>query len=57
MSNGFKEIIIKNLPYYFFDQLINMKNLDPYKNKKKNSYKNNLIIFLRYIIVDNVNLL
>ena len=56
MSNEFKEIII-NLPYYFFDQLINMKNLDPYKNKKKNSYKNNLIIFLRYIIVDNVNLL
>ena len=28
MSNKFKEIDIKNRIYYFFDDMINIKNLD-----------------------------
>ena len=31
MSNKFKEIDIKNRQYYFFDDMINIKNLNPNK--------------------------
>ena len=34
MSNKFKEIDIKNRAYYFFDDIINIKNLDPNKTKR-----------------------
>ena len=29
MSNKFKEIVIKNRTYYFFDDMVNIKDLDP----------------------------
>ena len=31
MINKFKDIDTKNLAYYFFDEMINIKNLDPNK--------------------------
>ena len=38
------EIDIKNRKYYFFDDMININNLNPNKNKiNKNSSKNILI--------------
>ena len=44
MSNKFKDIDIKNRTYYFFDDIINMKNFDPNKIKiDKKSYKDILI--------------
>ena len=46
MSNTFKEIDIKNRAYYFFDDMINKKNLDLNKIKiDEKSYKN-VIIYL-----------
>ena len=33
MSNKFKEIDLKNRTYYFFDDMIYTKNLDPNKIK------------------------
>ena len=33
MDNKFKNINIKNLTYYFFDDIINIKNFDPNKIK------------------------
>ena len=33
MSNKFKEIDVKNRTYYFFDDTINIKNLDSNKIK------------------------
>ena len=61
-----KEVDIKNRTYYFFDDMINFKNLDP-KNIKVNEkiYKNILIyctgyvqpnsVRPLYIIISNVN--
>ena len=44
MSNKFKETDIKNGKYYFFDNMINIKMLDPNKIKiDENPYKNILI--------------
>ena len=31
MGNKFKEIDIKNRTYYFFEDIMNIKNLDPNK--------------------------
>ena len=44
------EINIKNRTYYFFDDMINMKDFDPdlLKTDKK-SYKNTDIYYIRYI--------
>ena len=40
MSNKFKDIYIKNRTYYFFHDIINMKNFDPNKIKiDEKSYK------------------
>ena len=50
MSNKFKDVDIKNHTYYFFDDIINMKNIDPNKIKiHKNSYKNILFYYIRYV--------
>ena len=39
MGTKLKEIDIKNRTYYFFDDVINIKNFDPNKIKKdENSY-------------------
>ena len=44
MRNKFKEINIKNRIYYFFKDIINIKNLDPNKIKiNENSHKNIVI--------------
>ena len=44
MSNGFKEIDITNRTSYLFDDMINVKSLDPNKIMiDKKSYKNILI--------------
>ena len=41
MSNKLKEADIKKRTYYFFDDIINIKNFDPNKiNIDKTSYKN-----------------
>ena len=49
MSNKFKDIDIKNHTYYFFDDIINIKTLDPNNNKiDEKSYKNILIPYIGY---------
>ena len=46
MTNGFKEIDTKS-PHYFFDDMINIKDLDPNKIKiNEKSYKNISVITL-----------
>ena len=45
--NSVKEIVIKNRMHYFFDDMINVKNLDPNKIKiDQKSYKGFLFITL-----------
>ena len=45
-----KEINIKNQTYYFFDDIINVKNFDPGLVKTdKSSYKNIDIYYIGYI--------
>ena len=44
MSNKIKDIDLKSHTYYFFDDIINIKNFDPNNTKKEEkSYKNILI--------------
>ena len=44
MINEVKDISIKHHTYYFFDDIINMKNFDPNNNNVfEKSYKNILI--------------
>ena len=44
MSNNLKDIDIKNRTYYFFDDIINIKNFDPNNIKiHEKSYKDILI--------------
>ena len=38
MSNKFKDINIKNHTYYFFDDIINIKNFDPKTLKQMKSH-------------------
>ena len=52
MRNKFQEIEIRNHTYYFFDDIINMKNLHPNKIKiDEKSYKNILIYYIRYTTI------
>ena len=52
MSDKFKEIDIKNLAYYFFDDFITIKNFDPNKIKiDENSYKNTLIYYIGFAAI------
>ena len=47
-----KEINIKNWTYYFFDDMINVKDFDPNLLKiDKKSYKNVNIYYIGYITV------
>ena len=47
ISNKFTEIDIKNCTYYFLDDMIDIKNLNPNKIKiNKKSYKNTLIYYI-----------
>ena len=55
MSNKFKDIGIKNHTYYFFDDIINIKNIDPNKIKiHKNSYKNILFYYIGYVKIKDL---
>ena len=52
MSNKFKDIYFKNCMYYFFDDLINIKNLDLNKIKiNGKSYKDILMYYIGYMMV------
>ena len=56
MSNKLKEIDIKNCTYYFFDDVINIRNLDPNKTKiDEKSYKNILIEYIGYEMVRDLS--
>ena len=52
MSNKIKDIDIKNRTYYFFDDIINLKNfdLDIIKRDKK-SYKIIFIYCIAYVVM------
>ena len=54
MSNKVKDIDIKICTYYFFDDIINVKNFDPNNIKiVEKSYKNILIYYIRYVTIKN----
>ena len=54
--NSVKEIDIENRRYYFFDDMINIKNLDLNKIKlDEKSYKNILIYHIRYVTVKGIS--
>ena len=49
-KNKKKEIDIKNRTYYSFDDMFNIKSLDPSKIKMgKKSYKSNFIYHINYV--------
>ena len=52
MSNKAKDISIKSHTYYFFDNIIKIKNFDP-NNIKMNEtfYKNILIYYIGYVTI------
>ena len=55
MSHKFKYTDIKNRAYYFFDVMINIKNLDPNKIKTdEKSWRNILIYYIGYVIFNDV---
>ena len=50
MSNKFKDIDIKNHTYYFYDDIVKIKNFDPNEIKiDEKSYKNILIYHIGYV--------
>ena len=52
MSNKVKDIDIKNRTYYFFNDIIYIKNVDPDKIKKdEKSYKSILIYYIEYVTI------
>ena len=52
MSNRVKDIDIKNRTYYFFNDIINIKNFDPNNIKiDEKSYKNILIYYIGYVTI------
>ena len=52
MRNIIKDVSIKNLTYYFFDDIINIKDLDS-KNVKidEKLYKNIFIYYIGYVAI------
>ena len=55
MSHKFKYTDIKNRAYYFFDVMINIKNLDPNKIKTdEKSWRNIPIYFIGYVMFNDV---
>ena len=47
--------IYKNNTYYFFDDIVNIKNFDPNKMKiDENSYKNILIYYIGYVSIKDL---
>ena len=56
MSNKFKEIDIQNLTYYFFHDMINIKNLDANKIKiDEKSYKNIPFYHIVYVMFKDLS--
>ena len=54
MSNKIKDIDIKNRIYYFFNDIINIKNFHPNKIKiDEKSYKNILIYYIGYVTIED----
>ena len=52
MSNKVKVIYIKNRTYYFFNDVINIKNFDPNNIKiDETSYKNILIFYIGCVTI------
>ena len=51
MSNKVKDIDIKIQTYYFFNDIINIKNFDPNNIKTDEKYKDILIYYIEYITV------
>ena len=52
MSNKFKDVSIKCHTYYFFDNIINIKNFDPNNIKiDEKSYKNIFIYNIGYMMI------
>ena len=52
MSNKIKDVDIKNHTYYFFDGIINIKNVDLDNIKiDETSYKNILIYYIEYVTI------
>ena len=47
--NSAREIRIKYRRYYFFDDMINIKNLDPNNIKIDKSYKSIFIYYIGYV--------
>ena len=45
MSNKFKDINIKNLTYYFFDDVIKIKQFDPNKTKIDEKSNKNILTY------------
>ena len=55
MKIKFKDIKIKNHTYYFFDDIINIKDFDPNNIKKdEKSYKNILIYYIGYLMTKDL---
>ena len=55
MSNKVKDIDIKNQTYYFFNDIINIKNFDPSNIKiDEKSYKNILIYYIGYVTIKDL---
>ena len=52
MSNNVEDINIKNHTYYFFDDIINIKDFDPNNFKiDEKLYKNILIYYIAYVTI------
>ena len=52
MSHKVKDIDIKNLTYYFFNDIISIKNFDSNNVKlDEKSYKNILIYYIGYVTI------
>ena len=52
MRNKVKDIDIKNQTYYFFNDIINIKNFDPNNIKiDEKSYKDILIYYIGYVTI------
>ena len=52
MSTKVKDIDIKNRTYWFFNDIINVKYIDPHNTKMdEKSYKNILIYYIEYVTI------
>ena len=58
MSNKLKDTDIKNHTYYYFDDIINIKNFNLNKIKiDEKSYKNILINYIQYVTIKDTKYL